>query len=354
MLKESYAASTLKNYNSKMVKFLGFLSTYMLFDTARNGAHPTIPTITPTMLMFFATHLVRTGFTSAGSIAGYCSAIKQWCLIHDRPDPTLNPRTGVMDIRYLRLHRAIKRRLGTKASKREPLSVKDLRRVLRALRSGFTVHPIVTNDFCAATLLAFYAMLRVSEFTDLLASTHNITIEACRGDITFFPAGASEPEGFKFVVKCSKTDQFRTTQTLIIFRSTDPDLCPVRAMQKLFDTDPRPSTTPLFDFSARTDNAPGRTVSAYRGRFIAGFQATLVFLGISTAVIQSHSLRSGGATAYLQAGIDPYIIQRMGRWRSWCWMIYTWASTTHIQHAMRSIATCSDDSKPVNLEEVRW
>jgi len=118
LLAESYATSTRTNYTSKMNKFIGFVAQYRLFETTWNGAAVTLPSITPVLLMFFAAYLIRDSFKSAGSITGYCSAVKQCCLIHDRPDPTLNPRTGVLDIRYLRLHRAIKRRLGTKATKR--------------------------------------------------------------------------------------------------------------------------------------------------------------------------------------------------------------------------------------------
>ena len=97
LLAESYAVSTRTNYTSKMNN-IRFVAQYRLFETAWNGAAPTLPPITPTLLMLFATYLIREGFNSAGSITGY-SAVKQWCLTHDRPDPTLNPRTGVLDIR---------------------------------------------------------------------------------------------------------------------------------------------------------------------------------------------------------------------------------------------------------------
>jgi len=353
LLAESYAVSTRTNYTSKMNKFIGFIAQYRLFETAWNGAAPTLPPITPILLMFFAAYLIREGFKSAGSITGYCSAVKQWCLIHDRPDPTLNPRTGGPDIRYARLQRAIKRRLGTKATEREPLSIQGLHAMLRSFRSGFIVDPAMINDFVAAMLLGFYAMLRVSEFTNQLVDVHDISREACRGDITF-EGPAHDPTSFKFLVKCSKTDNFRTGQTLHVYGSPDASICPVRAMHRLFTEDPRPTSAPLFDFTTRTTNQPDRRVTAARSRFITSFQRAMRACGLSTAKVQTHSLRSGGATAYLQAGIDPYIIQRMGRWRSWCWMIYTWASTTHIENAMRSIATADKSSRPVNLDEVRW
>ena len=300
MLTQSYAASTVRNYNSKMRLFLAFLNQHDLITTDWNGANPTIPDVTPTVLMFFCMFMVMKGMKSSASIAGYCSAVKQWCLLNDRPDPVINPRSGAVDTRYHRLHRAIKRKLGTKITRREPLSFK----------------------------------------------------EACRNDISFF-GPAARPDGFRFVVKCSKNDQFRVTQTLTVFRSTDSKLCPVSAMHALFQQDPRPPNAPLFDFTRRTDNRADRRVSAARTWFTREFQGAIVFAGMSTAKTQSHSLRSGGATAYLRAGVDPYIIQRMGRWRSWCWQIYTWTSAIHIRQAMESVAGATQ-SDIVNLEQVRW
>lgn len=353
LLSESLASTTKANYTSKMKLFIKFLMQYGLLNTSPQGAQPVIPEVTPTLLMFFSAYMVMKGLKSAGSIAGYCGAVKQWCLIHDRPDPTLNPRSQTIDIRYARLHRAIKRRLGTKSSERRPLSIDDLKNVLTSFRSGLIVHADMIDDFLAAVLLGFYAMLRVSEFTNRHTTIHDGLREASRSDIQFF-GPPDDPDGFKFVVKVSKTTQFRTIQTLTIFKSPDPLVCPVRAMHRLYNTDPRAGSTPLFDFTRRTSNDKNRAVSGARSWFIREFQAATRFCGLSTSQIQSHSLRSGGATAYLQAGVDPYIIQRMGRWRSWCWMIYTWASTLHIQNAMESIAMCDHGAKPVNLDEVRW
>ena len=353
LLSESLAKSTKTNYTSKMNLFIKFLMQYGLMLTTLQGAQPVVPDVTPVLLMFFCAYMVMRGHKSAGSIVGYCGAVKQWCLIHDRPDPMLNRRTQTIDIRYARLLRAVKRRLGTKSSIRKPLSISGLKSILAAVRSGFIVHASMVDDLVAAILLGFYAMLRVSEFTNLYTTMHDGLREATRADIRFF--GPPEcPDGFTFVVKVSKTTQFRTIQTLNVYKSPDPALCPVRAMHRLYVEDPQPGSAPLFDFTRRTGNAEDRARSGARGWFIREFQTAARFCGLSTAEIQSHSLRSGGATAYLQAGVDPYIIQRMGRWRSWCWMTHTWASTLHIQNAMESIATCNHNANPVNLDEVRW
>ena len=94
-------------------------------------------------------------------------------------------------------------------------------------------------------------------------------------------------------------------------------------------------------------------MSAARSWFIKAFQKAIVHCNLSTAKVQSHSLRAGGATAYFQGGIDPHIVQRTGRWRSYCGATYTWTSTMHIQHAMESVSI-SVDSRPVTIDEVRW
>jgi len=352
LLTTSYADNTISSYTSKMAAFITFLTRYSLMSHAWNGANPTIPEVDPTLLMFFCVFLLMRGLKSAGSIQGYCTAVKMWCLIHDRHDPTLNRITHIIDIRYARLHRAIKKQLGTKASEREPLSLRGLRLIIAAFRSGFIVHEAMIGDFITAILLAYYGMLRISEFTNLTTTDHNMLKEACRGDITFF-GPEQDPTGFEFVVKCSKTDQFRVTQTITVFRSAVPELCPVRAMAKLIQDDPRPPTAPLFDFTTRATNTHARATSAARSRFITGFQHAIIDAGLSTKKVQSHSLRAGGATGYLQAGVEPYIIQRMGRWRSWCFSIYTWTSTTHIQHAMLNLANCDDETRPLNYEQAR-
>ena len=114
----SCADNTIASYTSKMNLFMTFLNRYQLMPTRWNGSAPTTPTVTPTTLMFFCSFMLMRGFKSAGSIAGYCTAVKQWCLVNDRPDPTVNPTTNSVDTRHARLHRAIKRQLGSKATDR--------------------------------------------------------------------------------------------------------------------------------------------------------------------------------------------------------------------------------------------
>ena len=69
---------------------------------------------------------------------------------------------------------------------------------------------------------------------------------------------------------------------------------------------------------------------------------------------------SGGATAYLVAGIDPYIIQR-GAGGAAGASPHTWTSTSHVQHAMSSLAAIDTSAQHINpdavrvdLDSVRW
>ena len=179
--------------------------------------------------------------------------------------------------------------MGTKSSERQPLSIEGLKAVLHAFQTGLIVNSHMIDDFLAAILLGFYAMLRVSEFTNLYTTVHDGLREASRSDIRFF-GPADDPDGFKFIVKVSKTTQFRTIQTLTIFKSPDPRVCPVRAMHRLYKTDPRAGSTPLFDFTKRSNNNNDRAVSGARSWFIREFQAAIRFCGLSTKQIQTLSL----------------------------------------------------------------
>jgi integrase len=49
----------------------------------------------------------------------------------------------------------------------------------------------------------------------------------------------------------------------------------------------------------------------------------LAGVGVNPAGYGTHSLRRGGATAAARAGIQDSVIQKRGRWKSSCFMLYT-------------------------------
>ena len=52
LLATSYADNTIASYTSKMNLFITFLTRHQLMLTRWNGSAPTMPTVTPTTLMF--------------------------------------------------------------------------------------------------------------------------------------------------------------------------------------------------------------------------------------------------------------------------------------------------------------
>ena len=95
-------------------------------------------------------------------------------------------------------------------------------------------------------------------------------------------------------------------------------LDPVRALKELFKKDPVPegawATTPLFR---------GLDGAAFSTARVRGVVKWLVEMdGGDSALYGAHSLRIGGATAALAAGVPALVIKAMGRWGSDIFEIY--------------------------------
>ena len=67
--------------------------------------------------------------------------------------------------------------------------------------------------------------------------------------------------------------------------------------------------------------------------------------GIPSAVVNTHSLRAGGATALFAAGLDWISIQRWGRWRSFIFHEYIWHDAGRFLHFGDRIASTSGLNK---------
>ena len=88
-------------------------------------------------------------------------------------------------------------------------------------------------------------------------------------------------------------------------------------------------------------------------QYIAIFNRVVIAAGLDVSATKTHSLRSGGATAMLRAGVPAYVITKLGRWKSACWQTYTWASHALVQHAHNALGTILPDNTPVDFDAVR-
>jgi hypothetical protein len=225
--------------------------------------------------------------------------------------------------------------------------------MLRALATGLYTTGVEHLDIRSACLLAFFALLRVSEFTKKTrGGVHDPAQHLTRGDFEFFPSQAN-PEGMRVTISASKVDQYRAGVTLVVYASGDPSFCAVTTVKALFDADPAPMSAPAFDYKPRSTNTTGRTRENHRDAFNSVFKRIVQAAGLEVSEIKTHSLRAGGATALLRAGIQPIVVTKLGRWASWSWTTYTWASEGHIRDAHKAIATITGTAAPVDLTEVR-
>ena len=150
----------------------------------------------------------------------------------------------------------------------------------------------------SAVLLAFFGMLRVSEFTSPSRSTFDVSTH-----LTFNDVHIDLSRRIAFInIKVSKTDPFRNG-VVIRIGMLNHLLCPVLALCRYLSH--RGSFTgPLFVFH------DGSFLT--RTHICELLKRSLPFV----PHVNSHSFRRGGATALAAAGTHSHVIQILGRWSS--------------------------------------
>ena len=109
------------------------------------------------------------------------------------------------------------------------------------------------------------------------------------------------------------------------------DLCVVSALAVwMVLTTNMPPEAPLFALPegvtvgcTMNDNQVGHVRLLQKADLARVLKATAVQCGQRPELFAGHSCRIGGATALLQANVDPSVIQIIGRWASDVWKLYT-------------------------------
>ena len=68
--------------------------------------------------------------------------------------------------------------------------------------------------------------------------------------------------------------------------------------------------------------------STFRAKLVEAMKWAATRNNIPSAVVNTHSLRAGGATALFSGGVDWISIQRWGRWKSFAFHDYVWHDYT--------------------------
>jgi len=114
-------------------------------------------------------------------------------------------------------------------------------------------------------------------------------------------------------------------------------VCPVKAVKKIFQAyvefhgQPPPKEAAVF---SKKDGSVLR-----RGEISEWLKTGAEACGIPKAKVASHSLRRGGASAYVAAGLSDDHICRFGRWTSLAYKAYVYAHAGAVHAALKVAAT---------------
>ena len=186
----------------------------------------------------------------------------------------------------------------------------------RALAEQLAGGSRVEQNWRAALTVGFCGLLRGGEFALQDGEAFDAARHLTRGDVRFFTEDGIRHAGV--MIRQLKTTNTNDKRVEVILRGGGTLFDPVEELWQLFRIDrckrEEAATTPLFRGATRD----ALTVRQVRDMI----KALMAAIGCDPDRYGAHSLRIGGATAALAAGIEPAVIRAMGRWSSEVYEIY--------------------------------
>ena len=248
---------------------------------------------------------------SAQTILKYVGQIRRW---HYRMFHT--ELCGDLDLSHLRdLIRGICRSIAQPVPlKRWGVRTQDLSESM----ARFLTNSVEDCMWRAALTVAFCGLMRGAEFAVQDGVELDLHVHLTRADVKI----VVNPDGSKTLVlrmRPAKGKPGQTKSVPLLMGGGGSLLDPVKAVEAMLAADPVPveleAETPLF----RRSN--GRAIRVADVRMVV--KVLMKSLGRDPARFGAHSLRIGGATAALAAGMSPATIRAAGRWASDIYQLYT-------------------------------
>ena len=280
------------------------------------------------MLMDFALWLVLCrplGRSIAiNTASGYVGTVRAW---HQR---RFGYKIGAdLDLSRLRdMLKGMRREIGQPPRKRR-YGVRT-QQLAEAMEAAFGEAPSASAqerlnalNWKAALSTAFCALMRGAEFALQPGEEWDPELHLARSDLSFF----FDKEGRRCVAlmmrPCKNGQHLRGKTVRLVLVGGATLIDPVEALWQLVNGDPVPEAererTPLFRRRAGAGVRPAPlTVAQVRDMV----KALMLDMGEDPKLYGAHSLRIGGATAALAAGVSPAVIRLCGRWNSDIWEIY--------------------------------
>ena len=200
---------------------------------------------------------------------------------------------------------------------RRPITIPLLHRLWNHIHLSFCPHD--ASMLAAATSLAFFGLLRSSEFTSPSANKWS-------HDSLSFQDIKVINNILTVQIRGSKTDPFKFGSTIRIGPNSSK-LCPVKAMEKYLSLSPL-SVGPVFRFSD--------------GTFLTRqFLSSILASCFPNGHINTHSFRIGAASTAASVGVPDSTIQILGRWSSNAFHRYLRFSNTSVAQLSQRMASSS-------------
>jgi integrase len=257
--------------------------------------------------LLFIVYLSQVCALGYGTIKVYVAGVRNWFIQRGRKDPYLS--NGRKSPQVQLLLRGIKRdRVARRVRVRHPLTLERLSGVVQAV-SAVNVTLVEKIRLRTAMLLAFWGFLRSSEYC--MGGTSPLR----RKDVKI--RKLNEHSSYvALTLRKSKTSQFNAVKVYIY--SNPSPYCAVKAVKAFMKlTADAKHCKPESPFFLLPDN-PALSASYFNNLLKIAVKKA----GLNPDHFSSHSLRSGAATTAANSGVPPYLIQKLGRWKSDCYQIY--------------------------------
>ena len=248
-------------------------------------------------IVLFVAYMSLNG-KSPATIGSYIAGVSHFHRVQNWTDPT-----KVFVVRKL-LEGS--RRLSGKIDTRLPITLSILSR-LTGLLNMVCNSSYESKLFKSAFSLAFFAFLRVSEFTATSKKAD------CSRILSVLDVSCLDHSSVQVRVRFSKTDQEGRSTLLQVCRGPDSAVCPVEGLLNFLQVRP-PGNGPLF---WHMDKSP-----LTRYQFNSVLQKSVHLAGLGEGKFSTHSFRIGAATTAAGCGFSSEEIQRMGRWKSNVYSVY--------------------------------
>ena len=282
------------------------------------------------VIMDYACWLVQVRGVAPATARSYVSTVQAW---HERRHGVRLAGNLVL-ARLPAMLKGMEKAQGGKRPRRLRRGMRP-RQLAQGLASCLGGGSKAEANWRAALVVAFCGLLRGKELGKGDASKSDFSKELTRADVSFGQRGGKRCACLT-MRPCEKGKMGVQGKTVKVWLAGGGEfLDPVAALQELFQVDKVPreawASTPLF----READGSAFTTSRVRA-VVRGMVGKLVEKPMEFG---AHSLRIGGATAAMAAGVPIHYIKAMGRWSSEIYEIYCRLSDAAVIRFGRAIAS---------------